>query len=80
MIVDFDEIKRTVRQAAIEPLDHRTLNELIDNPTAERIVMWIWERLLPILQGLDELVLWETPTSCVALRASDFHDASSRQR
>jgi 6-pyruvoyltetrahydropterin/6-carboxytetrahydropterin synthase len=80
MIVDFDEIKRIVRQAAIDPLDHRTLNELIENPTAERIVLWIWERLMPILQGLDELVLWETSTSCAVLRASDFHDASARLR
>lgn len=75
MIVDFDDVDRVVRSVAIDLLDHQSLNEYIDNPTAERIVMWLWERLDPALGGLDELVLWETPTACATLRASDFHHA-----
>jgi 6-pyruvoyltetrahydropterin/6-carboxytetrahydropterin synthase len=71
MIEDFDEIRRVVREAVIEPLDHQTLNELIENPTAERIVLWIWRRLEPLVAGLDELVLWETPNSCAVLRRED---------
>jgi 6-pyruvoyltetrahydropterin/6-carboxytetrahydropterin synthase len=73
MIVDFDDVDRVVRNIAIDLLDHQSLNEFIDNPTAERIVMWLWERLAPALNGLDELVLWETPNACAVLRASDFH-------
>jgi 6-pyruvoyltetrahydropterin/6-carboxytetrahydropterin synthase len=76
MIVDFDDIDRVVRSVAIDLLDHQSLNEYIDNPTAERIVTWLWERLEPALGGLDELVLWETPNACAVLRASDFHGAS----
>jgi 6-pyruvoyltetrahydropterin/6-carboxytetrahydropterin synthase len=72
MIEDFDTIKRIVRQEAVDPLDHATLNDLIENPTAERIVMWIWQRLEPHLSGLDELVLWETSNSCATLRRTDF--------
>ena len=78
MIEDFDEIRRIVREAAIDSLDHQTLNDFIENPTAEHIVMWIWNRLENSLTGLDELVLWETANSCAVLRRSDFHDASTR--
>ena len=72
MIEDFDTIKRIVRTECVDILDHQTLNDLVENPTAERIVLWIWERLQAHLHGLDELVLWETPTSCAVLRRSDL--------
>lgn len=78
MIEDFDEIRRVVKSGVIDALDHQTLNDFIENPTAERIVMWIWERLETTLAGLDELVLWETSNSCAVLRRSDFHDAAAR--
>jgi 6-pyruvoyltetrahydropterin/6-carboxytetrahydropterin synthase len=72
MIDDFDTIKRIVRTEVIDVLDHQSLNELIANPTAEHIAMWIWERLLPQLPGLDEVTVWETATSAAVLRRSDF--------
>ncbi len=71
MVEDFDTISRAVRAAVIDELDHRSLNELIDNPTAERIVLWVWRRLAPALPGLAELTLWETPSSSVVLRKGD---------
>lgn len=77
MIEDFDTVKSVVSRGIIDALDHQSLNEIIDNPTCERIILWIWERLRPALVGLDELVLWETATSCAILRASDFHDAAT---
>jgi 6-pyruvoyltetrahydropterin/6-carboxytetrahydropterin synthase len=73
MIVDFDEIKAIVRSEIVDALDHQTLNDFIENPTAEHIVAWIWKRLEPALTGLDELVLWETTNSCAVLCRSDFH-------
>jgi 6-pyruvoyltetrahydropterin/6-carboxytetrahydropterin synthase len=76
MIEDFDTIKKIVRREAVDILDHQTLNEIIENPTAEHIVMWIWKRLEATLPGLDELILWETSNSCVVLRKIDFHDAT----
>ena len=78
MIEDFDEIRRIVRETVVDPLDHQTLNEFIENPTAEHIVTWIWRRLESALPGLDELILWETANSSAALRRSDFHDAATR--
>ncbi len=72
MIADFDTIKQVVRSEAIDVLDHQNLNDFLENPTAEQIVMWIWRRLEAHLAELDELVLWETATSCAVLRRSDF--------
>jgi 6-pyruvoyltetrahydropterin/6-carboxytetrahydropterin synthase len=72
MIEDFDRIKRIVREHVVDILDHRSLNDLIENPTAEHIAMWIWRTLENHLNGLDELVLWETATSCAVLRRTDF--------
>ncbi len=72
MIEDFDTVKRIVRTEVIDVLDHQSLNELIENPTAEQIAMWIWHRLEAQLPGLDEVTLWETATSAAVLRRSDF--------
>ncbi len=71
MVVDFDDLAAVVQAEVIEELDHRSLNELMENPTCEAIVLWIWKRLQNRLAGLDELILWETATSCAVLRASD---------
>lgn len=71
MVVDFDELARVVRASVIDALDHRHLNDTIDNPTSENIAVWIWRRLAPQLPGLCELTLWETATACAVLRAGD---------
>ncbi len=70
MIMDFDVLAEAVRDV-IEALDHSSLNDRIENPTCERIAAWIWERLEPVVAGLDELVLWETATSCAVLSRHD---------
>ncbi|MGA2394296.1 MAG: 6-carboxytetrahydropterin synthase QueD [Candidatus Lustribacter sp.] len=71
MVVDFDELARIVRASVIEALDHRHLNDTIENPTSENIAVWIWRRLAPQLPGLCELTLWETANACAVLRADD---------
>jgi 6-pyruvoyltetrahydropterin/6-carboxytetrahydropterin synthase len=73
MIEDFDTIKRVVRTHVLDVLDHQDLNALLDNPTAEHIAMWIWTQLDERLPALDEVVLWETATSCAVLNRSDMH-------
>jgi len=75
MVEDFDTIKTIVREHVVDVLDHVTLNDLIENPTAERIVLWIWGRVAPHLAGLDEIVLWETSNSCAVLHRSDLPEA-----
>jgi 6-pyruvoyltetrahydropterin/6-carboxytetrahydropterin synthase len=69
MVMDFETIERIVGERVIDRLDHQTLNDLVENPTAENVVSWIWENLTGHLSGLEELILWETPTACAVLRA-----------
>ena len=70
MVVDFDEIDKIVR-GVIERLDHSSLNDIIENPTSENTLVWIWAQLAGSLDGLSELVLWETATACAVLRRGD---------
>jgi len=49
-------------------VDHTNLNDFIENPTAENIASWMWQRLEGKLPGLAELRLWEVPTACVVYR------------
>lgn len=77
MVEDFDALESLVISEVVEPLDHRTLNEIIDNPTAEEIALWMWRRLEPKLEFLDELVLWETPDTCAVLRRGDLSLAAA---
>ena len=58
MVVDFNEIKKVVDGQVVEKLDHENLNEIIDNPTAEKITEWIWSVLSDKLP-LSRVRLWE---------------------
>lgn len=71
MVVDFDELSRVLKAGVIAELDHRSLNELMPNPTAENVVAWIWSRVAPHFPQLTELVLWETATNAAILRNGD---------
>jgi 6-pyruvoyltetrahydropterin/6-carboxytetrahydropterin synthase len=68
LAIDFGELKQIVRRAVVEPLDHRSLNDVMDNPTAELISRWIWSRLAEVLPGLVEIELHETRDSSVVYR------------
>ena len=70
MVEDFDTLSHIVREAIVEPLDHTCLNDLLPNPTAELIALWIWEHLESKITGLHEIVLWETATACAVVRAA----------
>ena len=68
MIRDFEEIRSKVWELVLVQCDHHNLNDLMENPTAENMVAWMWQRLKPQLEGLKELRLWETPKYCVTYR------------
>lgn len=68
MIADFGVIKQVVGERILARVDHRTLNDTLDNPTAENIARWIWEELEGALPGLAEVRLYEIPDSCVTYR------------
>jgi 6-pyruvoyltetrahydropterin/6-carboxytetrahydropterin synthase len=71
MVLDFDEISGIVRPLVIDRLDHSSLNDLMENPTAEHIALWIWDALASELAQLDEIVVWETQTACAVVSAED---------
>lgn len=68
MVMDFAELDQLVQSQAIDPLDHRELNAILPNPTAEHIALWIWRRLAPALPALHEVTVFETPTCAVTYR------------
>lgn len=45
MVIDFVILKRIVERHVLEKLDHSNLNDVIKNPSAERVVQWIWKKL-----------------------------------
>jgi len=63
-LVDFAEIKRSFA-TVLDLLDHRYLNEIdgLDNPTAENLARWIWERVKPRLPTLVQINVAETCTA-----------------
>lgn len=54
MVVDFVILKRVVKKHVLDYLDHKDLNDLLPNPTAENIANWIWQKLENIEQLLTE--------------------------
>jgi 6-pyruvoyltetrahydropterin/6-carboxytetrahydropterin synthase len=68
MAVDFGDLKQVVRREIVDRLDHRYVNDLLENPTAERMAEWIWQRLAPALPGLVEVELRETRDCSVVYR------------
>ena len=68
MILDFVKLQAIVQDAVLERCDHHTLNDLMDNPTAENLARWMWVELRPHLPGLCELELFETDELSVIYR------------
>lgn len=65
IVVDFAEVAEVVGREVLARYDHRYLNDLLDNPTAELIAHDVWKRLESAGLSLARLRLWETPTSMV---------------
>lgn len=63
-VADFADIKAAFKPL-YEQLDHHYLNDVpgLENPTSERLSMWIYERLKPSLPLLARVVVHETCTS-----------------
>ena len=65
-VMDFADLKKVVKPV-VESLDHKCLNKLpdLENPTCERIAVYIWDKVKPQLPLLARVELHETPTSGV---------------
>ncbi|MBP1154799.1 MULTISPECIES: 6-carboxytetrahydropterin synthase QueD [unclassified Paenibacillus] len=85
--IDFADIKRIAKERILDRLDHRYLNEVLPpmNTTAENMVVWMYEQLRDALMSeglhpavrLEEVRLWETPTSYAAVTAKLMGDEPS---
>lgn len=63
-VMDFADLRRAV-EPLVDRLDHYMLNEIegLENPTSERLAIWIWDRLTPALPLLYRVTVQETCTS-----------------
>ena len=68
-LYDHSRISRAM-DPLLEKLDHSYLNDIpgMENPTIENMCVWFWERLIPLLPGLAEIVIHETPTARCSYR------------
>jgi 6-pyruvoyltetrahydropterin/6-carboxytetrahydropterin synthase len=77
IVIDFGDIKRITHERVVDRMDHQYLNAMLPpmNTTAENMVVWIYEQIQQALveEGLypnvllEEVRLWETPTSCATI-------------
>jgi 6-pyruvoyltetrahydropterin/6-carboxytetrahydropterin synthase len=78
MILDFCELSRIVKDRVVSRLDHSYINDILAQPTAENIAVWAWDQIAEDVARpnckLFCLEVWETPTSCVTLRAQEKED------
>lgn len=71
MVLDFKGLKSIVKSFIIDTHDHEDLNKIYDNPTAEVMVVCIFNtisKVLPRDVKLESVKLWETSTSFAEYR------------
>lgn len=70
-LIDYGDIKK-VTDPLVRQLDHYYLNEIpgLENPTAENVARWIYDRLKPSLPILASIILYETCTSSAEYRGT----------
>jgi 6-pyruvoyltetrahydropterin/6-carboxytetrahydropterin synthase len=70
MVIDFGDLKKVIQPILEKYLDHWHLNETtnLENPTAEEIARWIFNKVKPDLPRLAAVIIDETCTSRVEYR------------
>jgi 6-pyruvoyltetrahydropterin/6-carboxytetrahydropterin synthase len=61
-VVDFFHVEAAFGPL-LQRLDHYCLNDIegLENPTAENIAVWIWDRVKPVLPQTRSVKVFETP-------------------
>ena len=72
-VMDYGDISEVVKRLVVNRLDHTTLNDIIKNPTAELLAIWIWNRLKQEIPNLEQVEVQETDTSG-ALYSGETYD------
>ena len=69
MVIDFHQIQYVVQSKVISVLDHRLINDIIPNPTAENIIIWVRDQVSGSFKDTPiSLKLWENSDSYVELK------------
>lgn len=80
MIMDFLELKEIVGEKVLKKLDHSYINDIVKQPSAENIAVWVWQQLEEGVRRencrLYEVQVWETETSGVIYRGEDLEGRS----
>ncbi|MBS4536528.1 6-carboxytetrahydropterin synthase QueD [Clostridium sp. D2Q-14] len=67
MIYDFVDLKKLVKENILVEFDHGYINDFIEQPTAENIAEYIWNKLEKLIErenvNLHEIEVWETKNS-----------------
>lgn len=67
---DFVKLKNLTMERVVNRLDHQVVNDVVSNPSAELIALWVWHQLRDL--PLHEVRVWETPTSFATCGAEDY--------
>jgi len=67
---DFVKLKQLTMDRVVNRLDHQVVNDLVPNPSAELIALWVWHQLRDL--PLSAVTVWETPTSFATCSAEDY--------
>lgn len=51
MVIDFIRLKNIVKEEVLSKLDHACLNDILKQPSAENISVWVWQRLQKCCRG-----------------------------
>ena len=70
MVIDFKLLKGWLNDFVVEVFDHHLINDIMHNPTAENIALWIAEEFYEaeFEVKLSFIKIWETENSCVEWR------------
>lgn len=74
MVIDFSTLKKIVNEGIVDILDHQLLNDYIENPTAENLLVMIWEVLMfnSLLKGISRIQIWESRDSYAFITTKDM--------
>jgi 6-pyruvoyltetrahydropterin/6-carboxytetrahydropterin synthase len=75
MLYDFVELKNLVKEQVLVEFDHHYINDFIQQPTAENIAVYIWNKLAPLVKRenvrLYEIEVRETKTSGIVYNGEE---------
>jgi len=68
MVLDFADLEAVVERVVLSRYDHRYLNDVLDNPTAELLAQEAWKLLEAAGVQVTRVRLWETDDCMVEVQ------------